>query len=64
MDASNDLLLRIEQLEAENRRLREREADSLQTLHTLIRKLPAAAVALGAGSVVLRANEPFVRAGV
>lgn len=63
MDASNDLLLRIEQLEAENRRLREREADSLQTLHTLIRKLPAAAVAIGTGSVVLRANEPFVRAG-
>lgn len=63
MDASNDLLLRIEQLEAENRRLRERETDSLQTLHTLIRKLPAAAVAVGRGCVVLRANAPFVRAG-
>lgn len=63
MDASNDLLLRIEQLEAENRRLRERETDSLQTLHTLIRKLPAAAAAVGRGCVVLRANAPFVRAG-
>lgn len=63
MEASHDLLLRIEQLEAENRRLRERETDIQQTLHTLIRKLPAAAVALGPGNHILRANEPFIRAG-
>lgn len=59
--SQEELLTRIEQLEAENRRLRERENDSARTLHTLIRKLPSAAAAVGVGLGVVVANEPFVR---
>lgn len=58
---SNELLARIEQLEAENRRLRERENDSTKTLHTLIRKLPAACAAVGPDLNILLANGPFIR---
>lgn len=60
MPHEKELLARIEQLEAENRRLRERENDSTQTLHTLIRKLPAASAAIGPGMEILLANPPFV----
>lgn len=58
-----ELLGRIEQLEAENRRLRERENDTAQALYTLIRKLPAPALAVGEGMEILAANGPFVRLG-
>lgn len=63
MPHENELLARIEQLEAENRRLRERENDSTRTLHTLIRKLPAASAAVGQGMDILLANELFIRLG-
>ena len=63
MDREAELLERIERLEAENRRLRERENDSVSALHSLIRKLPAPAVAVGEGSEILVANEPFLREG-
>lgn len=63
MPHEKELLARIEQLEAENRRLRERENDSVQTLHTLIRKLPAASAAVGPGMDILLANPPFIALG-
>lgn len=61
--SEEELLGRIEQLEAENRRLRERERDSIQTLQTLVRKLPAASAAVGPGMNILLANAPFIRLG-
>lgn len=61
--SQEELLGRIEQLEAENRRLRERERDSIQTLQTLVRKLPAASAAVGPGMNILLANAPFIRLG-
>lgn len=51
---------RLQILEAENRRLREREADAETTIRTLIEKLPTAAVALDATMRVLYANGAFV----
>ncbi|HJE89106.1 hypothetical protein [Rikenella microfusus] len=63
MASQEELLGHIERLEAENRRLREREKDSIETLHTLVRKLPSPSAAIGAGAGILLANEPFVRAG-
>lgn len=63
MPHEKELLARIEQLEVENRRLRERENDSTQTLHTLIRKLPAASAAIGPGLNILLANPPFIALG-
>lgn len=63
MTTTEELLNRIEQLEAENRRLRERENDSTRTLHTLIRKLPAPSVALGPHLEIILANSPFIQLG-
>lgn len=63
MPNEKELLARIEQLEAENRRLRERERDSTQTLQTLVRKLPAASAAVGPGMKILLANTSFIRLG-
>lgn len=63
MMSQEELLGRIEQLEAENRRLRERETDSVRTLHTLVRKLPAPSVAVGPGMNILQANAAFIRLG-
>lgn len=51
---------RIETLEAENRRLREREIDTETTLRILIQKLPTPAVALDANLRLLYANESFL----
>lgn len=51
---------RIAILEAENRRLREREMDIEITLKTLIHKLPTPAVALDANLKLLYANSTFV----
>lgn len=56
----HSLLDRIAILEAENRRLREREIDIEITLKTLIHKLPTPAVALGANLKLLYANSSFV----
>lgn len=63
MPHEKELLARIEQLEAENRRLRERESDSTRTLQTLIRKLPAASAAVGPEMNILSANPTFIRLG-
>lgn len=63
MTKEEKLLEQIEQLEAENRRLRERENDSAKTLGALIRKFPSPVLALGEGMEVLSANEAFVREG-
>ncbi len=63
MMSQEELLGRIEQLEAENRRLRERETDSVRTLHTLVRKLPAPSAAVGPGMNILQANAAFIRLG-
>ncbi|MCC8062631.1 MAG: hypothetical protein LIO68_05240 [Rikenellaceae bacterium] len=63
MMSQEELLGRIERLEAENRRLRERETDSVRTLHTLIRKLPAPSAAVGPGMNILLANAAFIRLG-
>lgn len=63
MNREEELLGRIEQLEAENRRLRERENDTVETLYALIRKFPAPALAIGDGTDILVANAPFVRLG-
>lgn len=60
-ETKDELLTRIEQLEVENRRLRERENDSTQTLHTLIRKFPSASVAVGSEMEIVQANEQFIR---
>lgn len=63
MMSYEELLGRIERLEAENRRLRERETDSIRTLHTLIRKLPAPSAAVGPGMNILLANAALIRLG-
>lgn len=60
MDNSEKLLERIAALEAENRRLREREIDADTTLRILIQKLPTPAVALDAHLRLLYANSSFV----
>ncbi len=57
---SQELIERIELLEAENRRLRERENDAVATLRVLIQKTPSAAVALDHELRVLHTNALFL----
>lgn len=47
-------------LEAENRRLREREVDTASVLRIMIQKLPTAAVALDANLCIMHANNAFI----
>lgn len=51
---------RIALLEAENRRLRERETDTELTLRTIIMKLPTPTIALDATLKLLYANQSFI----
>lgn len=60
MDNTSQLLERISTLEAENRRLREREVDAETTLRTLIQKLPTPAAALDANLRLLYANSALI----
>lgn len=53
----SQLKQRIEVLEAENRRLREREIDANRTLSTLIKKLPMAALAVDGNLKLLYSND-------
>lgn len=53
----DELKAQIETLEAENRKLRQREIDANQTLRTLITKLPMAALAVDADMKLLYAND-------
>lgn len=55
-----DLQLQIELLEAENRKLREREIDANTTLKTLILKLPMAALAVDSSMRLLYSNEQLM----
>ncbi|MEG1955302.1 MAG: hypothetical protein RR066_04545 [Mucinivorans sp.] len=55
-----ELIRKIEYLEAENRRLREREADSASVLRVMIQKLPTPAVALDRELRLMWANSSFV----
>lgn len=54
------LLDKITHLESENRRLREREADTTSVLRTVIHKMPIAAVALDANLNIMYANNSFI----
>lgn len=56
----NQLKQRIEVLEAENRRLREREIDANRTLSTLIKKLPMAALAIDSNLKLLYSNDSLM----
>ncbi|CDN31053.1 hypothetical protein BN938_0954 [Mucinivorans hirudinis] len=61
MEKNNELLQeRISLLEAENRRLREREADTELTLGILITKLPTPTVLLDKNLSLLYANGSFI----
>lgn len=56
---SEELLTQIERLEAENRRLREREKNQINLLTTLIEKLPIATIAV-TGDMLTYACNPLL----
>lgn len=60
MHDEKTLLEKIAHIEAENRRLREREADTTSVLRTVIHKMPIAAVALDANLNIMYANDSFI----
>lgn len=55
-----ELQEKVDYLQNENRRLRERESDSMSVLRILVQKLPMPAVALGGKLDVLYTNNGFV----